>query len=846
MLALSRWKIILVAVSFLFGLIFTLPNIVSPSSLPSWLPHQRINLGLDLQGGSYLLLEVDTNALNQERLTNLTEDIRTKLQTAQYPFSGLGVHGNTISVRIDDPTKAQAAYDLLNNNLGERLLTGGRDITIRQGPDQTIQVAFVPQAAAAAARDAVTRSIEIIRKRIDALGTKEPAITQQGSARIVVEAPGESDPERLKEVIGKTAKLTFQMVDSQISPEDMQAGRIPPDDQVLPSDDGHSAAYVVKKRALVTGEMLTAASPSHDQNNQPDINFAFNSQGTRRFSEATSQNIGKPFAIVLDGRVISAPVIQTAITGGSGEITGNFTEDSAHNLALLLKSGALPAPLKIVEQHTVGAELGADAVKAGQVSILMGAVLIFAFIILSYGLFGVFAAIALIVNGLMIVGAMSVTQATLTLPGIAGLVLTLAVAVDANVLIYERMRDEVRSGRQAMSAADAGFSRALVTIIDANVTTLVAAMIMFQFGSGPVKGFAWTLFIGVITSVFTAVLITQVLIGWWFRAFRAKSLPIYAEKREFWPLIKALPQKSHVRFVRLARLFATLSIIGVIATAIGFFYPGLNLGIDFKGGTVIELNTGAKPVDLGKVRGAVSNLHLGDIQVQTFGKPDDAVVRFQTPAGADANSTAVRVKSAVTQAIGPVTFSRTDVVGPEVSDELKVRGAGALLAAIGLMLIYIWFRFELQFGLGAVVALFHDVTLSFGLILLLRLEFSLDIIAALLTIIGYSMNDTVVVFDRLRENRRKYKRMALRDLIDLSVNETLSRTVITGLTALLALSGLAIFGGESLRPLSIVLLFGIVIGTYSSIYVASPIILLWGVKREDEVAKPIAPQPARP
>jgi preprotein translocase SecF subunit len=311
-----------------------------------------------------------------------------------------------------------------------------------------------------------------------------------------------------------------------------------------------------------------------------------------------------------------------------------------------------------------------------------------------------------------------------------------------------------------------------------------------------------------------------------------------------WPLIKILPQKTSVPFVSLARLFATLSILAVIATAVGTFYPGLNLGIDFKGGTVLEFNTGPKVADLGAVRSAVSSLSLGDVQVQRFGADNDAVVRFQTPKGADVNKTADNVKGSIAKALGQVSFTRMDVVGPEVSGELEVKGIEALLTAVGLMLIYIWFRFELQFGLGAVVALFHDLTLSFGLILLLRLEFSLNLIAALLTIIGYSMNDTVVVFDRLRENRRKYKRMALRDLIDLSVNETLSRTVITGLTALLALSGLAVFGGESLRPLSIVLLFGIVIGTYSSIYVASPIVLLWGVRRDDDPARPIGPQPA--
>jgi len=311
-----------------------------------------------------------------------------------------------------------------------------------------------------------------------------------------------------------------------------------------------------------------------------------------------------------------------------------------------------------------------------------------------------------------------------------------------------------------------------------------------------------------------------------------------------WPLIKLLPTKTHVPFVSLARLFATLSLLAVIATCVGIFYPGMNLGIDFKGGTVLEFNTGARTADLAKVRDAVNGLNLGDVQVQRFGADNDAVVRFQTPKGADAGVVAGNVKGVITKALGQVTFSRMDVVGPEVSGELEGKGLLALFTAVGLMLIYIWFRFELQFGLGAVVALFHDLTLSFGLILFLRLELSLNLIAALLTIIGYSMNDTVVVFDRLRENRRKYKRMPLRELIDLSVNETLTRTVITGVTALLALSGLAIFGGESLRPLSIVLLFGIVIGTYSSIYVASPIILLWGVRRDDEPAKPIGPQPA--
>ena len=445
MLALSRWKVGLVLAALLFGLIFTLPNLVPPGTLPGWMPNQRLNLGLDLQGGSYLLVEVDTVALKKERLTNLTEDVRTQLRNAQIEFTGLAVSGDAIGVRITAPAQTATAFTLLNKALGEQMSAGGKDVALETAPDQHVVVKLVPQAVESEAREAVKRSIEIIRKRIDALGTKEPIITQQGAARIVIEAPGESDPEKLKAVIGKTAKLTFQMVDTEVVPQDLAEGRIPPEDMALPNEGGGPAVLVVKRRSLVTGEMLTGATAGHDQNNLPDINFSFNGVGTKRFAQATTANLGKPFAIVLDKRIISAPTIQSAITAGSGQITGNFTEESAHDLALMLKSGALPAPLNVVAQHTVGAQLGADAVRAGQVSILIGAALIFAFVILSYGLFGGFAAIALVINGLMIVGIMSMTQATLTLPGIAGLVLTLAVAVDANVLIYERMRDEVRA-----------------------------------------------------------------------------------------------------------------------------------------------------------------------------------------------------------------------------------------------------------------------------------------------------------------------------------------------------------------------------------------------------------------
>jgi preprotein translocase subunit SecD len=527
MLELPRWRVILCLAAAIFGLAFTLPNVLPDSVLarmPDWLPHQKLNLGLDLQGGSYLQLEMDTNALKTERLTNLVEDVRRTLRDAPIDFSALGMANGQVSVRINDPTQVQTALTALQK-LNQTVATGVQELKITTGPDQRILLGVSDQALTAETVKAVDQDIEIVRRRIDALGTKEPSIVRQGADRIVVEAPGESDPERLKSVIGKTAKLSFQMVDDSVPPAEAAAGHVPPDAVLLPNDEGGS--ILVKRLEIVSGEMLTGATQGYDQNGRPDINMRFNGQGAQRFGDATSQNIGKRFAIVLDNRVISAPVIQGAITGGSGEITGNFTVDTASNLALLLRSGALAAPLTVIEQRTVGAELGADSVRAGELAGVIGLALVVGFMLLAYGgVFGGVAMVGLIINMLMVVALMTVGGAALTLPGIAGLILTIAVAVDANVLIYERIRDEERAGRKPALAIDTGFTRARVSILDANITTLIAALILFEFGAGPVRGFAWTLSIGVMTSVFTALFITRLLIVLWYRTSRSKQLPI--------------------------------------------------------------------------------------------------------------------------------------------------------------------------------------------------------------------------------------------------------------------------------------------------------------------------------
>ena len=534
MMSLSRWKVILVVLATVLGALFTLPNLLPDSAvqgLPGFMPKHRLALGLDLQGGSSLLLEVDTAALRAERLTNMIEDVRTTLGNEQIVFSDLGQVNGAVSVRITDPNRVNDAANVLRRTIGTPLAgsAGGRDVNVTTGADQRVTLAFVPEALDAESARAVEQSIEIIRRRVDQLGNKEVDIARQGKQRIFLQAPGESDPERLKAIIGQTAKLSFQMVDDSVSAQEVAAGRVPPGDEVLPfSDPAAGNPLLIRKRQIITGEMLTSAAAGFDQQTGgSEVNFRFNGLGGKRFGDVTSANIGKRFAIVMDQKIIEAPVIESAITTGSGRITGRFTSQYATDLAVLLRAGALPAPLKIEEQRTVGAELGADAVRAGTISAVVGLAAVMVFMLLIYGgLFGGISLIALGVNALMIVGIMSFTGATLTLPGIAGLILTLAVAVDANVLIYERMRDELRAGRSLISAMDAGFSRAWGTIFDANMTHMFSALILFEFGSGPVKGFAWTLSIGVLTTVFSAVLVTQVLLAWWFKATRPKILPI--------------------------------------------------------------------------------------------------------------------------------------------------------------------------------------------------------------------------------------------------------------------------------------------------------------------------------
>ncbi len=530
MLFFTRWKAAGILVTALVVCLFALPNFFSESMVKTWPAwgQRHIVLGLDLQGGSSLLLEVDSNAVRKERLQGLMDDVLRLLRQARIPFTGRAIHGNSVEVRITRDSDIAAARDKLRE-LSQPLsgilgTSGQRSVDISENAGL---ITLTPSDAAIIERirQAVDQSIQIIERRVNELGLVEPTIQREGTDRILVQVPGLQDPSRLKEILGKTAKLDFRMVDLSETLEQAMATHVPPDSEILEGESGQK--YLVEKRVLVSGADLTDAQPGFDQRtNEPIVSFRFNSTGARKFAEATQQNVGKPFAIILDNKVISAPVIREPILGGSGQISGNFTVQQANDLAILLRAGALPAPLTIVEERTVGPGLGQDSINAGEHAAYVGAALVVLFMLVTYGLFGLFANIAVAVNVAMIFGVLSMLNATLTLPGIAGIVLTVGIAVDSNVLIYERIREEVRAGRTAINAIDAGFSRALATILDSNITTFIAAAVLFYIGTGPVRGFAVTLGIGILTSLFTAFTLTRLIVAYWVRMWRPRTVPI--------------------------------------------------------------------------------------------------------------------------------------------------------------------------------------------------------------------------------------------------------------------------------------------------------------------------------
>ena len=492
--------------------------------MPNFINIGEIRLGLDLQGGSYLLLKVESEKLERDRLNNLSSDLRTAMRKAnpKIGYKNLNVESNELKFNLVNVSEFDRARKLISDI----------DNTLIVNIDESLINIVLSEEKKKDIKDyAILQSIEIIRRRIDEVGTNEPIIQRQGNDRILVQLPGLDDPERIKRLLGKTARMNFRMVNETSSVDEAISGRIPPGSDLLYELDKNTGnktvPYLVYKRIGVSGDELVDANPTIDQNNQPVVSLRFDSSGARKFGDLTSKNVGKRFAIVLDDEVISAPVIREAITGGSGQISGNFTFETASDLAVLLRAGALPAPLTILEERSVGPSLGKDSINAGMYAAMVACLLVVIYMFIIYGFnFGLAANLSLLINLILILSLIGVLDATLTLPGLAGIALTVGMAVDANVLIFERIREESRSGRSNISAIDNGFKEAFRTIVDANITTLLAAIILFQFGSGPVKGFAVTLALGVLTTMFTALLLSRGLITFWFNKFKPSNLNI--------------------------------------------------------------------------------------------------------------------------------------------------------------------------------------------------------------------------------------------------------------------------------------------------------------------------------
>ena len=664
-----------------------------------------------------------------------------------------------------DPGQSKEAQDALNKlDAGPAGTVSAYQVT--SGAPGDIKIALTDAALRDRATQALEQSVEIVRRRIDSTGVASPQISRQDPDRILVELPGVKDPDQIKKLLGTTAKMDFHLVDETAQPD---PAHVPPGDMLLQDESmksrtGEATPILVKRKIDVSGENLTGASVGQDQQNGGYVvNFKFDSAGARKMAQLTQQNVGHRFAVVLDNKVITAPVIRSAITAGSGEITGNFTAQDASDLALLLRAGALPAPIKIIEERSVGPDLGADSIKAGMYATALGLVLVLGYMLVTYGLFGLFADVAVLVNLTLTIAALSLLQATLTLPGIAGLLLSVGMSVDANILINERIREETKNGKPPFSAMEAGFSKAWSTIIDSNLTTLIKMAILYLLGAGAVQGFAVTIFLGILISMFTATILVRLMMTSWLRKVRPKQLKI--------SLLRFVPDKTHIRFMK-GRFFGIgFSAFLSIASIILFFAPGLNYGIDFAGGIQIELKTQG-PADFPALRSDLDKLGLGAVKLQQFGAPDQVLIRLdRQPGGDDAQQAAVaKVKDDLAQNMPAAQIQSTAAVGATVSGELFWDGMEALGLALLAMLGYIWFRFEWQFGVGAVLTLILDVTKTIGFFVVtgavLGWQFDLESIAAILAIMGYSINDKVVVYDRVRENLRKYRTMPLRELID--------------------------------------------------------------------------------
>ena len=856
MLRAVRWKFLFLFVLTLVAILFVLPSF--PVGLPDWWQKhvsKGLNLGLDLKGGMHLVLEVDMDQAVANALNRAIPEIKDMAEKKGLAVKVGEAAKETLPLTLTNTDEQSALQSFLKEEFPHLDVQGPR----RQDSALIYTLSLKPDELKRLREQTLNQSLEVLRNRIDQFGVTEPVILRQGSTQIVVQLPGIQDPQRALDLIGKTAQLEFKLVDDQASVnlqdlidkalkdgrlkqgysrEDLNkalADKIPPEDEVyieksIDRESGRLASkpLLLKKKVLLTGDAIKNASVRIGDYNEPYVSVDFNRRGGNEFARITGENVKRRMAIILDGVVRSAPVIQERIGGGKAQITGSYTADEAHDLAIVLRAGALPATVKIVQNITVGPTLGADSIHKGWVSGLIGTMLVVLFMLFYYRFSGIVANYALVLNVIMLLGVLSLLNATLTLPGIAGIILSIGMAVDSNVLIYERMREEFHAGKPLKAGVDGGYDKAFWTIIDAHVTTLITACALFLFGTGPIKGFAVTLSLGVVLNLFTALFGTRVVYDY-------VILKRWLKKLSFFELFQK-PNIDFIGFRRYAFISSgILCLLGLVAFVQLSRGQG-NLGVEFSSGAMVQLSV-AKTFTVDEVRQALNKEGWGHAEIQPVDGGKGLMVKVkksEESVGQMADKLAGILNQSLAQ--NKFTVASTAEIGASISQDLRNKAIIAIIVSMLGIILYLAWRFEFIFGIGAAVATLHDVLAVLGIFWLFDKEITLLVVTALLTLAGYSLTDTVVVFDRIRENLAR-KRGKLGEIINLSVNEVLSRTIVTSSTVFLVVLALYFFGGVVLEDFALAMILGVLVGTYSSVFVASPVVFAFRKESKRVVVK---------
>jgi len=873
-----KWRLGLVAAVFLVFTALVLPTFLDRP--PAWGPQKKISLGLDLRGGIHLVMGVDLDVALANNLGRQADELRRALSEAAVPASRVAKSPDrpVIEAEFPDSGSLDAARALLARQFPNLAFT----------PDGLKAELTLTDSEAAYLREMTGRqALETIRNRVDLFGVAEPDIRPQGDGRIVIQLPGLSDPQRAVALIGKTAMLEFKLVNDSRTAEWALKNGVPAGEEILYGREGpggraapgEERAYLLRRQPMMTGEGLVDARVVSSQYAQPEVSLTFDARGARQFERLTGEYVKRRLAIVLDGAVYSAPVIQDRISGGRAVINGIGNYDEARDLAVALRAGALPAPVSVLEERTVGPTLGEDSIRLGLKAGALGLGLILIFMAFYYHRAGLVADAALVFNFPIILGSLAALGATLTLPGIFGLVLTMGMAVDANVLIFERIREELRAGKTPKAAVAAGFDRAFWTIFDSNLTSILAALILYQFGTGPIRGFAVTLTIGLLSSMFTAIFFSRLV----FDLGLSRQGGRLSLGR-----LEIIKPGVNLNFIGRRFFFLPLAAILVLASLVSISTKGLQLGLDFAGGALVQARFDG-PVATDEIRAVLSGAGFDDARIQTYGGPGDH--EFLINLRGEAEETRVeegqatfgaKAGQALVDHFGPdrAEIRRVEMVGPQVGRDLRGKAFSALFYSLLMIIIYISGRFEqkwgtsavfvaallgvcylasllgadlavmtilallvtltlcyflkFQYALSAILALVHDIVITVGVFSFLEKEISLSFVAAVLTIVGFSINDTIIIFDRIREHISRSRRLDYGATINRSLNETLSRTVLTSGTTVLATLALYIFGGQANQDFALALIIGFTFGTFSSIMVAAPVLLFRPQPRDGE------------